>query len=68
MKALLVQLRVIDGEHGLEVSTDDVAKIRSMLPQLYEAEKKRKEEEIKEKEASLRKRKEGPPEERALCC
>lgn len=39
MKALLIQLCVIDREHGLEVNTNDMAKIRSMLPQLQEAEK-----------------------------
>lgn len=43
-----------------------MAKIRSMLSQLHKAEKKRKEEKVKEKEASLRKRKEGPPEEMSV--
>ena len=42
MKALLIQLRVIDREQGLEVNTNDMAKIRSMLPQLHEEEKKKK--------------------------
>ena len=42
MKALLIQLRVIDCEQGLEVNTNDMAKIRSMLPQLHEAEKKKR--------------------------
>lgn len=66
MKALLIQLRVIDREQGLEVNTNDIAKIRSKLPQLHEAEKKRKEGEVKDKEASLRKRKEGPSEEMSV--
>lgn len=66
MKALLIQLHVIDREQELKVNTNDVAKIRSMLPQLHEAEKKRKEEEVKEKESSLRKRKEEPPEEMSV--
>ena len=61
MKALLIQLRVIDREQGLEVNTNDMAKIRSMLPQLHEAEKKKK-----EKEASSRKRRQGPPEEMSV--
>lgn len=34
MKALLIQLRVIDRQQGLEVNTNNMAKIRSMLPQL----------------------------------
>lgn len=50
MKALLIQLRVIDREQGLKVNTNDMAKIRSMLPQLHEAEKRRKEEAVKDKE------------------
>ena len=51
MKALLIQLRVIDREQGLEVNTNDMAKIRSMLPQLQEAEKKRKtRKQVREKE------------------
>ena len=35
MKALLIQLRVIDRQQGLKVNTNNMAKIRSMLPQLH---------------------------------
>ena len=65
MKTLLAELRTIECEHGLETKTNDVAKIKNMLPQLREAEKKRKEE-VKEKEARERKRKEGPAEEMTI--
>ena len=47
MKALLIQLRVIDCEQGLEVNTNDMAKIRSMLPQLHKAEKKERKRRLK---------------------
>ena len=66
MKALLIQIYIIDREEGLEANTNDIAKIRCMLPQLHGAEKKRKEEQVTEMEASLRKRKEGPPEEMSV--
>ena len=51
MKALvIIKLQIFGHEQELKGSTDDITMIRSMLPHLQEAEHKRKEEEVKEKE------------------
>jgi len=57
MKALLIQLRVIDREQELKVNTNDVAKIRSMLPQLHEAEKKERKRRLKRRKRVCEKEK-----------